>query len=350
MRGGYLRKLREYAQRCGSFWRTRGLVLLYHRVQEAGADPWALAVTPENFATHLEILRRSCSPVTLTQLRHAATTGTIARGSVAFTFDDGYADNLHVAKPLLARFDVPATIFVSSGVLDDPTVLWWDVLQRLILQPGRLPAELTIETGSQARTWTLGPAVDFSVADAVRFRAWRGIEKAPCPRIVLYLELWELLRTLSAADRRAALEQLSAWSGRSLAPPAADRPLMPEEVATLADDPLVEIGAHTVNHARLSSLSAAMQLREIRESKAQLEEVIAAPVSAFAYPHGSHNDYTPETVGLVRMSGFQCACSAVYAAVDRRTDPYQIPRIYVENWDGDEFARVVSRWLGLRIP
>jgi peptidoglycan/xylan/chitin deacetylase (PgdA/CDA1 family) len=53
------------------------------------------------------------------------------------TFDDGYADNLYNAKPLLERYGIPATVFLITGYIEDKRQLWWEELVRLLLQPAR---------------------------------------------------------------------------------------------------------------------------------------------------------------------------------------------------------------------
>ena len=60
------------------------------------------------------------------------------------TFDDGYADVLHHAKPLLERHSVPATVFVATGAIGQRREFWWDELGGLFLQPGTLPEELEL--------------------------------------------------------------------------------------------------------------------------------------------------------------------------------------------------------------
>ena len=115
--------------------------------------------------------------------------------------------------------------------------------------------------------------------------------------------------------------------------------MTPEEVALLAASPLAAIGAHTVTHPVLSQLSPEMQNEEITESKRQLAEIINAPVYGFSYPNGTDADYTQATVELVRRAGFSYAYSAFEHP---RTDPFQLPRVMIRDWDGEEFARVCS--------
>ena len=81
--------------------RAAGLVLMYHRVAEVDNDPWALAVSPRHFDEHLQVLRASYQTATPRQVAAATDGEEVALGTVVVTFDDGYADNLHLAKPLL---------------------------------------------------------------------------------------------------------------------------------------------------------------------------------------------------------------------------------------------------------
>ena len=96
--------------------RPQGVILLYHRVASGLADPWRLCVSPEHFAEQLDVVASSWQPLALHDL--AREEGTRS-GSlpVAITFDDGYADNLQVAAPLLAERGLPASFFIVSGTI-----------------------------------------------------------------------------------------------------------------------------------------------------------------------------------------------------------------------------------------
>src|SRR5215212_8407591 len=85
------------------------LILMYHRVAKSSTDPFSTAVTPHHFAEHLEVLREYFHPVRLKQLPRELSVYNFPQPPVAVTFDDGYADNLYNAKPLLERFAIPAT-------------------------------------------------------------------------------------------------------------------------------------------------------------------------------------------------------------------------------------------------
>src|SRR5262245_33350534 len=133
----------------------RALILLYHRVAHGGADPWSMCVTPERFSEQMEALRMTAHPCTLAELVRAHQAGRLPDSAVAVTFDDGYLDNLTNAKPILARCDIPATVFVCSGSIGRKEEFWWDELERAFFQNNGIApqAQLVIETPDQCFHW-----------------------------------------------------------------------------------------------------------------------------------------------------------------------------------------------------
>jgi peptidoglycan/xylan/chitin deacetylase (PgdA/CDA1 family) len=251
-----------------------GAILLYHRVA-TGDDPLELNVSPENFAGQMEVVRSAATPVALGELRAGSR-------RVAVTFDDGYRDNLTTAEPILNAAGVPATVFVTSGPVDDGRELWWDELVRL------------------------GAA-----------------------------EAFERLRRLTPAERERELATL-----RQGPPGQVEHPLLaPDEVATLAASPAIEVGAHTVTHPMLSALPAAAQQCEIVESRRRVAELAGVAVMTFAYPFGTPLDYDNTSVRLVREAGFALACANIASPVGARSPQYELPRLLVRDWSPEEFER-----------
>jgi peptidoglycan/xylan/chitin deacetylase (PgdA/CDA1 family) len=339
------RALRQIARWLGKRPSERVVVLVYHRVAKPLSDPWYLAVTPEHFAEHLEALRQHAVPLRLQHLSRALAKGATLPGrSVVVTFDDGYADNLHNAKPLLERYGIPATIFLTSGFIGSEDGFWWDELDRLLLRPGRLPKNLRLNINGKTRRWQLGDAARYPRAEFRRHRRWRAWEDAPTPRHALYRSLWGQLHRSTDEEQRKVISELRGWAGPVKDRRPGHRLLSLEQATDLANDNLIEIGAHTVNHPSLSSLPLKSQRHEIVESKARLEDLVGSPVTSFAYPYGKRSDYSARTVALLQQSGFTCACSNFPGFVSRSTDAFQIPRIQAEDWDGDEFARQLKEW------
>ena len=337
-------RLRRTIRRFKSSNKPGGIILLYHRIAKASSDPWGLCVSPGHFSEHLEVLRKHYSIVSLQQLIEALKAGDIRRRWVALTFDDGYADNLYNAKPLLEFFEVPATFFLTTGSIGKEKEFWWDELEGIILQSGKLPDSLRLQLGDCTVSWELGEATQLSEYDFHQHRVWKAWESPPSPRHALYYFLWRNLQKLPETQQRKTLDELWLWAGRRSTNRQSHRPLLKEEVVALAQGDLCEIGAHTVTHPVLSALPSAAQQLEIWQSKAQLEEILGGTITKFAYPHGRS---TEKTAALIRDARFTCACSTVEDMVRKNTNCFQFPRIQVEDTDGDEFDRKVSRYFHL---
>jgi peptidoglycan/xylan/chitin deacetylase (PgdA/CDA1 family) len=262
----------------------RAVILLYHRLAITPSDPWRLGVEPARFEEQLDVLRSRFRPLPLTLLVQAARDGNLPQGAVAVTFDDGYRDNLYIAKPLVERYGVPATIFVITSYIGSSRDFWWDELERL--------------------------------CTSLRERE-NGEEK-----------------------RLRMLERLKAEAGES---PATDRTtISADELLQLADGDLIEVGAHTVTHPLLPRLSRFGQLGEINSSKQQLEELLARRIESFSYPYGAYGD---DTVACVSAAGFAYACTSVAEPVTNAAHPLKLPRYRVDNWSGDELEKHLRGWL-----
>jgi peptidoglycan/xylan/chitin deacetylase (PgdA/CDA1 family) len=289
----------------------RKAILVYHRVTRLERDPQLLAVTPEHFAEHLDVLRRKASVVALTDLA-GNPTSKVPSDAVSITFDDGYADNLLEAKPILERNEMPATVFVTSAFVGSNREFWWDELDRIFLQP--VDGEWNVEQNT-----------------------------AQHQRRQEYMNFCNQLRGASAAERTRILESLR--EERSLEPSGrpTHRTMNEAEVRQLAQGGLIEIGAHTASHPLLSSLDNRDQIAEIEASKNDLQQVTQKPVVSFAYPYGGKKDYTRQSVEFVRKAGFLLACSNFPGMIWGSTNRFELPRFLVRDWDGEEFERRMER-------
>lgn len=300
--------------------RSRPLILMYHRVARLEHDPWELAVAPHRFAAQIEVLTRERRIVPLRRLAGEVARGRAPRRLAAVTFDDGYADVLSAAAPILQRFDCPATLFVTTGAIGSQESFWWDTLTRILLGPARLPPKLAILIAGREHRWRLDPGAE-TLAGAV-----------VSPRD-LHDALHALLRPISADERGRTLRDLAEWAG--VGPVPADPILNVEELRRLADDGLIEIGAHSVTHPSLPLLGRAEKRAEVLGSRRAGEALLGRPFESFAYPFG---DYDEECVDMAAEAGFSVACTAEPRAVRPGDTPLRLPRVTVGDWDGGRFA------------
>ncbi len=321
-------------------------VLLYHRVDardgdsSAATDAQCLGVSAAHFAEHMEFLRRERIPLSLTQWCAAAERGGVPPRAVVVTFDDGYADNVGVAAPLLARAGVPATVFAATGYVATQRPFWWDAVESVLLRPGRLRDELGA-VAPRAPDVALGWSADYDVESARAHRGWNVLCAGdPTPRQRAYRAWCDWLRALPPAQREAAVDGLlrlrhgpCTGDGR--------RPMTPDEIARLTSAGLVDVGAHTHWHPVLAALPPGDQAAEIARSRRLVEQWTGRPAAAFSYPYGTRHDYSAQTTALVRDAGFSCACANHAGPAADDADRFAVPRIVVRDGDADSLARAI---------
>lgn len=298
-------------------------MLCYHRVARCPEDTEnGLWVSPQIFEAQMQLLRKYYEPVSLLELVQNP-----KQGQVAITFDDGYGDFVKHALPALEKYSIPATVFVTSGLLGSSSPYWWDeVFLKLMKRPLQFP------------------------------EAWKGREELESLYRRSTTQDWPRFRSvffeMLCSDAKSEGEDwlragLSEWEISFNDPDA--RPLSREEFQSLMNNELVTIGAHTLSHPRLSSLDSESQRVEIVGSKEALENLTQHPVETFAYPFGGATEYNQDSVRVCEDAGFVCSVTTRRGVVHSKTPRMEIPRIYVQDWDQERFRKQLIRaqWTGL---
>ena len=302
------------------------LILGYHRVADVKRDEYEVCVTPDYFAEQMEALRKYARPIRLVEVVQCLKIGRLPPRSVAVTFDDGYADNLYEAKPVLEKYEIPATVFVCSGY--QGREFWWDELDRLVIGSKADLGALRLGDGDKSSGW------DPSEGNT---EAGFDVRRKFCQA------LYHFLLELDVEEQNRAMDTIRNWSGVSSSDALPARSMRHAELLRLAEGELIEIGAHTRFHPMLSQLSLERQKDEIVASKHELEEILGRKVDGFAYPNGR------TTVGAKRIvieAGFVYACTSEPDLIRDYRNRYQISRFWPRDWDGKEFANWLRRWLG----
>jgi peptidoglycan/xylan/chitin deacetylase (PgdA/CDA1 family) len=340
--GGRVRRLLDRVEaRVGS----SALILLYHRVADEASDPYGLCVSPDEFLDHLRVIGELARPAALGEVVAGLRQGAVPRRAVCVTLDDGYADNLRVAKPLLERCGVPATVFVAAGPGGREREFWWDELEAVLLGRPRVPSRLELRIGGAEREWDLGAGA-FDSPQALRDRPGWAFDEGlgPVePRVRAFREIYDLLQPMATDAQNEVLDQLNHWVGSESALRVTHRSMTPDEVSELERGGLVEVGAHTWSHPRLSVHPEEVQRREIAMGKATLEEWLGHRVDGFAYPFGA---YSARSVEIAREVGFDYACSCRWGPVVRRTDPMILPRLELPARGAEALGRQLTHFFG----
>ena len=221
---------------------------------------------------------------------------------VSFTIDDGFLDNYTNALPVFEQHQVPFAIFIATDFIDKKAILWWDILEDLILDNN------TIHIGD----------TDY------------------CCRT--FQEKWDLFRILRekilCLDQiriEDALKRMFANYNIDWFEPVRRQAMSWEHVKEISQHQLCTIGGHTVSHLALSQLNEEDLRREVSECISKLQATIGKPISHFAYPYGSPNEIGEREYHLISEFNFKTAFIAYGGCIteDNKTNITHLPRVYL---------------------
>jgi peptidoglycan/xylan/chitin deacetylase (PgdA/CDA1 family) len=324
-------------------YEPKALVLMYHRVADLETDVWRLAVKPQNFEEHLQVLSRNWHVVPLAELAEDLALHRLRRNSTAITFDDGYEDNYVAARPLLEKYSLPATFFICSANIGRRAEFWWDELEQIILSTQELPQTLNKRINQAQLSFDLGEERYLTEVLRRKHQQWKAfVQEPPTLRSALYLKLWEQLKPLPSHLQQAYLQQLKVWAGVSGTPRAAYQSMNLEQLKSLARNRLFDLGAHTASHYDLARLSLSAQRQELASCKSFLEKATDREVTLLAYPYGSYNQ---DTVMLAAEAGFEAAVTTQDCPVIPTSAKYKLGRFLVDDWSGKQLDASLKSWL-----
>jgi peptidoglycan/xylan/chitin deacetylase (PgdA/CDA1 family) len=309
------------------------LVLNYHRIGDAGADPFdpdLFSATTDELDRQISYLKRRLTLVTL-QEAQAFADGSLsdnpARTRALITFDDGYLDNYELAFPILRSHGVQGVFFLATNIVGSCLVPWWDRIAYVMktarrrLFTLRYPAELTVDIDRNGMTKSLRDVLD-------------------------------LYKTPATGDPELFLRNLEEQT-KGDAPPATLRRFIDWKEAREMIRGGMAIGSHTHSHDVLSQLAPPDQRRELTRSREILQEQLGVAIDSFAYPVGRKTAFTDQTQSIAREAGYRTAFS-YYGGVNfpGQTNPRDVRRVGVggQSWTRFRVQAAVCRATGSYFP
>jgi peptidoglycan/xylan/chitin deacetylase (PgdA/CDA1 family) len=296
------------------------LILAYHSVSadwRKQSDYIARDITTDSeiFEQHMRILRKEYNPVTLEEVSDwLRGTYSLPSRSVAVTFDDGFADNYEVAAPIMEKYGIRGTIYLTVSAVMRQELPWFCRTNFLFQQAKNKNIVLT-DTKIN-RTWNFGnPAEN---REAFIFYCY------PCAR-------------LSGEELLSYVDGLESWFGFHLDLREARGMMTFEQARNLRQRGHI-IGNHTFSHCNVAHIIDELLHREMIEANEILASELGEPVEHFSYPHPCLDpQWNNATLDKTIKLNHKTAVLTSYGTVTRRSSPLLLPRIMLCNQNDQEF-------------
>lgn len=222
---------------------------------------------------------------------------------IAITIDDGYLDNYNNAFPIFIKHQIPFAIFISTDFVDKKAILWWDVIEDLILQ------NKEIKIGDR------------------RYSCNSFQEKWDAFRI-----LRERIMQLNQDCIMESLQQMFSNYNIDWLKPIKEKAMTWDQIKELSNHPLCTIGGHTVSHPVLNKLDDATLKWEIEEGVKRIEKETGISVNHFAYPYGSAKEIGKHEESLIQDFNFKTVFAATGGCITRDNQHRitLLPRVFLK--------------------
>jgi len=278
------------------------IILCYHGIGESG-NPLGVAPTRELFEAQMYFLRENYRVTSLEEACRELKIGAKSEPGVVITFDDGYRSAYTLAFPILQKYRLPATIYLTVDSVETGQVAWYDrvFLAMAVAPSGELQLDLR------------GP--------------WRFQLNSPEDRLRAALEIVALLRTLPNSVRCeccALMENRIGLPQHALS----SRVLTWEEIHTMHQAGIA-FGSHTLTHPVVSQLESQELDLELGASKCLLEKKLGSPVLDFAFPFGKASDCSSAALEMLARHGYRSAVTTVPGVNTPQVHPFELRRLQV---------------------
>jgi peptidoglycan/xylan/chitin deacetylase (PgdA/CDA1 family) len=308
----------------GRFAAPGAAILMYHSVRDDPrdlADLIAPGITHASpvFSRQMEIIAREFAPVALDDvLRFVRGQGSLPRRAVAVTFDDGFADNLEAAEPILRYFGIQGAFYATVDLIGTPKPPWYSRLRYSFLTT-RKPGWTSAPGG---KTWSLNDRAAREAALLAAFDLCAPLVAARQERAIRDVET-----ALDAEFRVDGHRFMMDW----------------DELRQLRARGHV-VGSHTLTHPNVAYVADEVDLRtELTESKKRIEVELGLEVLHFSYPHPALNpQWSDRTIKMTESAGYQSAVTTTHGLVSAGANPLCLKRVSAPQTE-DRFRWELSR-------
>lgn len=258
------------------------------------------------FARCMEALATQGRAVSMNEVLSACENGDpLPPRAFAITFDDGFANNLTVAAPILADFDIPLTIYVTTGFVDANGMSWIDRIEYAVEE---------------------APDQDISVDWAPEPFPLRDDDS----RIAFLKAVRHHVKNTPRCDADAFADELCARlgkPGRLSSDDPLDLKMTWNDVRAANNGGMITIGGHSHTHPILSFLSIERLEGELDTCMDLLRTRGGVEPTHFSYPEGLAHCYSATVIAELKKRGVRCCPTAIDGVNAKGADPFELRRI-----------------------
>jgi peptidoglycan/xylan/chitin deacetylase (PgdA/CDA1 family) len=290
-------------------------ILTYHRIlpkpiiEQVYSSP-DIIVSSQSFEKQMQFIAETCNAISLkSYIVSVKNQLTLPKRTVIITFDDGWKDNFNYAFPILKRLKIPATIFLTTGYIEQKDIFWQEQIRYLLH---------IIKDNKQTKLELKNYLIKFKndLPELSKISSLNIIDDENIITILKSIDqklhnnfINELMKILNYPQLPYHMHDFLDWN----------------DIRIMKNHGL-EFGSHTVNHLLLDKTDKDTLWNELKKSKEQIEMRIGEEVYALAYPNGNFNN---DVIEAAQKTGYLCAVTTIEGNNTTHCDLMRLKRINI---------------------
>ena len=288
------------------------MILLYHGItasKSKGIENYSKKHLPaDQFREQMKFVAANSVPVSMDQVVNSYNSKTpLPKRAVAITFDDGFQNNYSVAAPILREFNIPATFYITSGIVNTNLMFWVDQLEDCL--------NLTQQN-----------EINVKLQQHQKFPL-----KTHDERLEALIKIKSHCKVVSQSEKDRIINDVIDATG--IAPDTSHannyQKITWSQLRELNKDPNFIIGGHSLYHDILSSSTETSMQLDIGLSIGLLERNLKTKIEHYSYPEGQLHHFNEEVIEALKTNGIKCSPSAVHGVNPPQTSLFYLKRVMV---------------------
>lgn len=266
--------------------RNRLCILCYHRITAPEQETVYLGIPQDVFERHVVFLKRYFDIVSFNEAMMRVRPGLGRKPLLVLNFDDGYRDNYLYAFPILKKYGITASIFLTVDYIGTKKSFWWDSVRDIIVNSPK----------------SAGLKEDIAIIENIN----RSLKKL-LNEEERYLKIQKLKQEFCFKEKSSKERDILNW--REI-----------KEMLSYG----IDFGSHTLTHPDLTSLKESEVKKEVLNSKKILEDRLRTNIYSFSYPYGFYND---DIKKIIKESSYSYARTCLNGFNSHGQDIFALRRI-----------------------
>tara|TARA_E500000178_G_scaffold356643_1_gene436539 strand:+ start:2320 stop:3246 length:927 start_codon:yes stop_codon:yes gene_type:complete len=225
----------------------------------------------------------------------------------AVTFDDGFENNLSIATPILKKFKIPYTIYITTKFIENNFMSWIDTIDYAIDKTKRKNLKIP---GFKKKFLINSRSKKILILNKIRSYVKSNKKVDPYK---FSKQICDHL-SINKFPRNNVIYKKLSW----------------KQIKMLFKNNLCIIGGHSHSHKILGYLSNSELKYEVEKSCKLIRKNLGFKIEHYSYPEGFKKSFSKKVISLLKKNNIKCCPTALNGYNNEKSNPFLLKRLVID--------------------